>query len=52
MALLLKDPELAGKLGEEGRRFAQTYFSWERIAAALIAEYGEAIEAAAGPKPR
>lgn len=45
--LLLRDRELAGRLGAEGRRAVETYYNWNRVAAEL-AEIGHEL----GKSPR
>lgn len=45
---LLRDPELARRLGAAGRRAVETYFNWDRVAAEVLA-IGDEIGAAAAP---
>jgi len=47
MVRVLSDPGLAQKLGDEGHRFSQSYFSWDRITDSLIEEYQASVKAAA-----
>jgi glycogen(starch) synthase len=45
---LLRDPDLRGEMGRNGRRRAEECFTWERIARRTLDIYREAIESAAG----
>jgi glycosyltransferase involved in cell wall biosynthesis len=42
---LLRDRELAARLGEQGRRAAATEFSWARVVARVENAYAAAVEA-------
>lgn len=44
IAQLLQSPELRQQLGDNGRRFAQSHYSWEAIAQQLAAAYTAIIQ--------
>ena len=44
LASLLDDPVRARRLGAEGKRRAETHFTWNRTASGLVDAYREAIE--------
>ena len=46
IARLLRDPELRQKLGENGRRLAEGYFSIERLTDEFLEEYERALDLA------